>query len=72
MKQKKQTRILTRLVLAVLALICMLPMLMVLINSFKTHTDIIRNPLSIAFSAGLSNYAKAWHDGHFADRKSVV
>lgn len=66
MKQKKQTRILTRLVLAVLALICMLPMLMVLINSFKTHTDIIRNPLSIAFSAGLSNYTKAWHDGHFA------
>ena len=65
MKEKKRTRIITKIVLTILALACMLPMLMVLINSFKTHTDIIRNPLSIVFSAGLSNYAKAWHDGHF-------
>lgn len=66
MKEKRQTRILSIVILIIFALICMLPMAMVLINSFKNHIDIIRNPLAIQFTAGLSNYAKAWHDGKFA------
>lgn len=65
MKENKTSRILVKVVLALLALICLLPMLLVLLNSFKTHQDIVRNPLAIQFSAGLSNFAKAWHDGHF-------
>lgn len=70
MKENKKTNILFKVILIFLALICMLPMLMVLINSFKTHVDIIKNPLSIGFSAGFSNYAKAWNDGGFA--RSIV
>lgn len=65
MKENKTSRILVKVVLALLAMICLLPMLLVLLNSFKTHQDIVRNPLAIQFSAGLSNFAKAWHDGHF-------
>lgn len=65
MKKRKKRAVLSMLVLILLAVICMLPMLMVLINSFKSHIDIILNPLSIKFSAGFSNYVKAWEDGNF-------
>ena len=65
MKESRISRVVTRAVLILLALICMLPMLMVLINSFKTHQDIVRNPLAIQFTAGLENYVKAWHDADF-------
>lgn len=65
MKESRISRVMTRAVLILLALICVLPMLMVLINSFKTHQDIVRNPLAIQFTAGLENYVKAWHDADF-------
>lgn len=65
MKESRISRVVTRAVLIFLALICVLPMLMVLINSFKTHQDIVRNPLAIQFTAGLENYVKAWHDADF-------
>ena len=66
MKQSKLSRTLMTVLLVFLAIVCMLPMLMVLINSFKTHQDIVRNPLAIRFSAGFANYIKAWHDGKFS------
>lgn len=62
---KKKPSVLSIVILVFLAIICMLPMLLVLLNSFKTHVDIIINPLSVKFSAGLSNYVKAWNDGNF-------
>lgn len=40
-------------------------MILVVVNSFKTHLNIVQNPLAIEFSAGLSNFVKAWHDGKF-------
>ena len=52
--------------LIILALISTLPMLLVLINSFKTHTEIVKNPLAISFSAGFQNYIDAWQDIHFS------
>lgn len=57
-------------ILSFLTFICMLPMLMVLLNSFKTHVDIIMNPLSVKFSAGFANYVKAWQDGNFG--RSII
>lgn len=65
MKQSKKTGVAAVIVLVLLAVICVLPMLMVLANSFKTHIDIVRNPLDIQFSAGVDNYVKAWSDGNF-------
>lgn len=53
MKESKTTRVLIKIVLCLLAVICALPMLLVLINSFKTHQDIVHNPLAIQFTAGL-------------------
>ncbi len=65
MKIRKSSRTLIFAVLVILMLISLLPMFMVLINSFKNHVDIVRNPLSIKFTAGLKNYAKAWKSGNF-------
>lgn len=75
MKNKtKRANWLSHLTLGFLAFISLLPMLMVLVNSFKTHRSIVQNPLSITFTAGLSNFAKAWSDGQFgrAIRNSII
>ena len=65
MKIRKSSRTLIFSVLVFLVLISLLPMFMVLINSFKNHVDIIKNPLAIKFTAGLKNYSKAWVSGNF-------
>ena len=65
MKIRKSSRTLIFSVLVFLVLISLLPMFMVLINSFKNHVDIIKNPLSIKFTAGLKTYSKAWVSGNF-------
>ena len=65
MKISKTARSLIAAVLIFLTLISLLPMMMVLINSFKNHMDIVKNPLAIKFTAGLKNYSKAWVSGNF-------
>lgn len=65
MKETKLSKAASRTVLTVLALICVLPMVLVLFNAFKTHQDIVRNPLAVQFTAGFSNFVKAWTDGKF-------
>ena len=65
MNMRKSSRTLILFVLVTLVLISLLPMFMVLINSFKNHIDIVKNPLSIKFTAGVKNYVKAWNSGNF-------
>ena len=66
MKASKTSRALIAVVLVFFVIISLLPMIMVLINSFKNHIEIIKNPLSVKFTAGFSNYVKAWNSGNFA------
>jgi len=74
MKTKRSSKILISIVLLVFVFICLMPMFMVVINSFKTHIDIVKNPLSVKFTAGLSNYAKAWKSGNFGQalKNSII
>ena len=58
--KQKTASIITLAILIFFVVVSLLPILMVVLNSFKSHEDIIRNPLSMGFSAGLSNYARAW------------
>ena len=53
-------------VLLVLAIIELFPLLLVLINSFKSHEEIARNPLSLPTSLGLDNYIYTWEKGNFS------
>ena len=52
-------------VLIVLAIISLFPLVLVLLNSFKTHAEIARNPLSLPTSITLKNYIYTWKVGNF-------
>ena len=54
------------LVLVILAVICLAPIALVLINSFKTNTEIVRNPLTLPVVLHLENYIQAWKNGNYA------
>lgn len=47
MKKRIRGKLTAHLILLCLALICLLPFVMVLINSFKKHKDIVRSPLMV-------------------------
>lgn len=66
MKEKVTSRVLGHMVLTFLTLVCVVPLLLVLMNSFKEYTDILRNPLAPSFSAGFSNYVTAWKAANFS------
>jgi raffinose/stachyose/melibiose transport system permease protein len=53
-------------VLILLAAVALFPLLLVLINSFKAHADVVRNPLALPLQLDLANYAEAWHYGKFS------
>ena len=54
-------------VLILLAIISLFPLLLVLMNSFKTHAEIARNPLSLPTSFSLDNYIYTWQVGNFGE-----
>jgi len=49
-----------------LVVICLSPLVLVLINSFKTHQEIIANPLSTPTVIHLENYTDTWRIVGFA------
>lgn len=65
MKELRYQKVISLTILVTLMVVCVSPLILVLINSFKTHTDIVRNPLAIQFTAGVENYVKAWNDANF-------
>ena len=64
MKKESKSSI-SPLFLSVLAFFSVSPLALVLINSFKTHKDIVKNPLSVQFTAGFDNFIRAWQDASF-------
>lgn len=53
-------------VLIILLAICIGPILLVFINSFKTNAEIVGNPLALPHILHLENYISAWKTGNFA------
>lgn len=47
-------------VLVLLAIICLAPLLLVLLNSVKTHQEILANPIALPAQIHMENYANAW------------
>ncbi|GAA1894577.1 carbohydrate ABC transporter permease [Asanoa iriomotensis] len=54
------------LVLTVLGLFAFLPVLVLIVNAFKTSLEIGTNPLGLPSSLDLSNFAEAWRKGNMA------
>lgn len=65
MKKKKIYGFLSWVIILILALIAVFPLYLVVINAFKAHTDIVRNPLSFPTETYLENFKKAWEIGNF-------
>jgi raffinose/stachyose/melibiose transport system permease protein len=59
-------RIAAHLLLSFFALTALLPLSLVLINSFKEHSAIVRNPLTLPQVLNLNNFALAWEYGKFS------
>lgn len=64
--KKMITGIIMHLVLIVLIVICIGPIFLVLINSFKANAEIVANPLSLPYVIHLENYITAWKTGNFS------
>ncbi|MGL6198771.1 MAG: carbohydrate ABC transporter permease [Lachnospiraceae bacterium] len=64
--KKTGVNIIIHLILILLVLICLLPIALVLINSFKENAEIVRNPLSLPVVLHLENFIQAWSTGKFA------
>ena len=56
MKKKITVNVIIHMVLIILAVICLFPIFLVLINSFKENAEIVRNPLSLPDIIHLENY----------------
>jgi len=54
------------LLLLLLVFICMFPIALVFINSFKENAEIVKNPLALPTILHLENYIQAWSGGRFA------
>ena len=70
MKKKITVNVIIHMVLIILAVICLFPIFLVLINSFKENAEIVRNPLSLPDIIHLENYIQAWTTGKFKQRKT--
>ncbi len=66
MRTTKGQRRISTIVLMIFVIICIAPLSLTVLNSFKESPEITRNPLSISFSAGLENYRRAWKYGRFS------
>ena len=58
MRTTKGQRRISTIVLMIFVIICIAPLSLTVLNSFKESPEITRNPLSISFSAGLENYRR--------------
>ena len=67
--KKKQVihRVIIVVILAVLSAIALTPVLLVLVNSFKTHAEIVANPLAWPKEFSIYNYRQAWELGKFGE-----
>ena len=65
MKQKKSSQILQWVLIGIMIVIALLPLYLVVINAFKSHGDIVRNPLAFPTELYWQNFVKAWRTGNF-------
>lgn len=65
-KHREKGFVVAVVVLTLFAVISLFPLALVLMNSFKTHAEIARNPLSFPTSFSLKNYIYTWTVGNFS------
>ena len=59
------TKFLTHFILIFFAFTALAPLSLVLVNSFKTHPEVVRNPVALPEVLDAENYTEAWQFGKF-------
>lgn len=54
-------------ILVILAFVSLFPIALVLLNSLKTHAEILQNPLSLPIKISLENFVYTWKIGQFGE-----
>ena len=62
----RQRSIFSHAILIIFSITALAPLSLVLINSFKNQTEILRNPLSWPKQLNFSNYIEAWNAAHLS------
>ena len=65
MKPARWSLILQWILIIIMVIVSIFPLYLVLINAFKSHADIVANPLTFPVRLYWQNFEKAWRNGHF-------
>lgn len=65
MRPSKWSLAIQWILIIIMVIVSLFPLYLVLINAFKSHADIVANPLSFPSSPYWQNFVKAWKNGHF-------
>lgn len=65
MKPKKWSTALQWVIIAVMIFVCLFPLYLVLINAFKPHAEIVKNPVAMPAALFFDNFVTAWKTGEF-------
>lgn len=65
MKEKKWSVVLQWILIGIMVFVSLFPLYLVLINAFKSHADIVKNPLSLPTELYWKNFVGAWKTGNF-------
>ena len=73
-KQRVQSTLPNHIILMILFLLAFLPVLSLLMNSFKSTAEIGSNPLGIPQTWRFENYTEAWEGGRYGTilRNSII
>jgi raffinose/stachyose/melibiose transport system permease protein len=73
-KQREQSTVPNHIILTILALIAFLPILSLVMNSFKSTAEVGSNPLGVPQVWRVENYAEAWEGGRYGTilKNSVI
>lgn len=73
-KKRRKNNIITNLILIFFVITALSPIMLVVINSFKSQVEIISNPLAMPGEFQLQNYINAWNYGNFGSgfKNSIV
>lgn len=64
--ESRLTRAIVYVTLGVLLIITLFPIALLVLNSFKSATEIVQNPLTLPAQLRWENFANAWKDANFA------
>lgn len=65
MKEKKWSVALQWILIGIMIFVSLFPLYLVFLNAFKSHAEIVKNPLALPTELYWKNFTGAWKTGNF-------